>query len=951
MVLGRLRKTWVVLALGLGAACSCNDKPAPCGCEGGVCLEDGSCPPEVVDECTVPCPANLVCEGASCREEACVDVACPQGEACAAGQCLPVDCATGKCLPGQVCANGSCADATCVATNCGQDACSYGLCVPKSCGGTTCPAGFACGADGRCVGTLCLGVSCPEGKACVDGQCVPKSCGGVTCAEGQGCFEGSCTTSGCTGAVCGAGEVCVSGACQKKNCGALECPPTTFCLGGECASLSCANVSCTPGTRCANGQCLSETCGGASCGEEEVCLASACRDALCVGLVCPQGQVCKSGACTTMADRDGDGMLDRYDNCPDAFNPSQVDTDHDFAGAACDCDDSSAQAYPGHAEMCSDGKDNDCDGLRDCADPDCATACSTDAGPDAGVDGGACPPADAGSVTDSGLGDGGSLPWHWEAVCELPRPPPPPPTLLDGVFVAGPTDVWVRRGAEVSRWNGSSLNAVEGPLPRWGAAADDLWAPLGTDLAHWNGTTWTRESVWPLCGSGPAVADVHGSSSSDVWAVGDKLVARWNGASWSVAPTLVQAKWTGVWAFAPTEAWVVGPDAKWPSLRWNGSVWLPTAQPHSLPLSSGAPPSVFGATPSEVWVGTAGVFGSSATDAWSYVSGQPAQHWNGGTWTAQGAAITSAHGRGSEVWAVQGLEVLRWNGSGWENRHTVVLPPPPDAGAECPSLYGLWGSPGGSLWSVSGYATAFEWDAGRPVDHAITYDEMWTQYGVAGTSPTDVWVLLYFNAHHWNGAAWEAYAHNGYSRAIWARTPTDAWMAGMVGQTHQWNGSAWVVRSSGNWSQDLRGVWGASATDVWAVGTENASGALNHWNGSAWTSTSFGTDWWGVWGFGASDVWVVGAGEVARFNGTSWSLVAPPTTGRMVRVRGTSSSDVWVDTGQYEFNESPGTFDGRVYRWNGAAWADLGGVSTGLEVFGPTDAWMATESGLYRFVP
>jgi hypothetical protein len=35
-------------------------------------------------------------------------------------------------------------------------------------------------------------------------------------------------------------------------------------------------------------------------------------------------------------DRDGDGILNAHDNCPDAYNPDQRDTDHDSQGDACD---------------------------------------------------------------------------------------------------------------------------------------------------------------------------------------------------------------------------------------------------------------------------------------------------------------------------------------------------------------------------------------------------------------------------------------------------------------------------------------------------------------------------------------------------------------------------------------------------------------------------------------
>ncbi len=43
-----------------------------------------------------------------------------------------------------------------------------------------------------------------------------------------------------------------------------------------------------------------------------------------------------SGTSTSVADRDGDGVPDDQDNCPDVYNPSQADSDHDGEGDACE---------------------------------------------------------------------------------------------------------------------------------------------------------------------------------------------------------------------------------------------------------------------------------------------------------------------------------------------------------------------------------------------------------------------------------------------------------------------------------------------------------------------------------------------------------------------------------------------------------------------------------------
>ena len=51
--------------------------------------------------------------------------------------------------------------------------------------------------------------------------------------------------------------------------------------------------------------------------------------------------------------------------CPDADNDGFIAS---YCGGT-DCDDTMNTVYPGAPELCTDGKDNDCNGLKDCADP------------------------------------------------------------------------------------------------------------------------------------------------------------------------------------------------------------------------------------------------------------------------------------------------------------------------------------------------------------------------------------------------------------------------------------------------------------------------------------------------------------------------------------------------------------------------------------------------------
>ena len=75
----------------------------------------------------------------------------------------------------------------------------------------------------------------------------------------------------------------------------------------------------------------------------------------------------------------------------DPHQPLKVlcDADNDgYESSLCggnDCDDNDAAVHPVAAEICGDGKDNDCNGLTDAEDPMCS-AVDDDADDDAGDD-------------------------------------------------------------------------------------------------------------------------------------------------------------------------------------------------------------------------------------------------------------------------------------------------------------------------------------------------------------------------------------------------------------------------------------------------------------------------------------------------------------------------------------------------------------------------------------
>jgi hypothetical protein len=104
--------------------------------------------------------------------------------------------------------------------------------------------------------------------------------------------------------------------------------------------------------------------------------------------------------CTDGIDNDGNGLTDGDDpnavDCPAACTDQDKDgyfVEGDACGTLADFDDNNSSAYPGATENCTDGIDNDGNGLTDSADPDavdCPVACTDNDMDGFSIEGGEC---------------------------------------------------------------------------------------------------------------------------------------------------------------------------------------------------------------------------------------------------------------------------------------------------------------------------------------------------------------------------------------------------------------------------------------------------------------------------------------------------------------------------------------------------------------------------------
>ncbi|HWQ99509.1 MAG TPA: putative metal-binding motif-containing protein [Candidatus Methylomirabilis sp.] len=179
-----------------------------------------------------------------------------------------------------------------------------------------------CSANGDSYG-LCVGCTGTDG--------------GMGGAGGAGGSSGSGGSAGTSGSGGSGSQVCVPG---KQ----IACP----CIGGAQGAQVCA----PDGLYFLPCQCPGGTGGGGAGGSSGAG---------------------GSGGSGPVSDPDGDGWITGFDNCPNTFNPLQLDLDGDGLGNACDmdadndgslfgsdCNDLNAAVHPGAVELC-DGLDNDCD--------------------------------------------------------------------------------------------------------------------------------------------------------------------------------------------------------------------------------------------------------------------------------------------------------------------------------------------------------------------------------------------------------------------------------------------------------------------------------------------------------------------------------------------------------------------------------------------------------------
>lgn len=118
----------------------------------------------------------------------------------------------------------------------------------------------------------------------------------------------------------------------------------------------------------------------------------------------------------------------------------------------------------------------------------------------------------------------------------------------------------------------------------------------------------------------------------------------------------------------------------------------------------------------------------------------------------------------------------------------------------------------------------------------------------------------------------------------------------------------------------LQAFWAVTSQDIWGVGN---SGTIIHFDGTSWSvvapPTGFMFDLNGIWGSSANDLWAVGqAGSLLHYDGDKWKEQVSPTGQTLFGVWGLGPQEVYAAGDSLTAGSQ-----GAVLRYNGTSWTSI----------------------------
>ncbi|XP_076585560.1 teneurin-3 isoform X1 [Chaetodon auriga] len=289
--------------------------------------------------------------------------------------------------------------------NChGNGDCLSGLChcfpgfLGPDCSRAACPV--LCSGNGQYSRGRCQCYSGWKGTECdvPANQCIDIHCGGHgicimgACICNTGYKGDNCEEVDCIDPSCSAHGVCIHGECHcQPGWGGASCEIAKAMCPDQCSGHGTYNAetsTCTCDQNWAGTDCSLEVC-EVECGNHGVCYGGVCRceegwtgtvcDQKACHPLCSKNGVCKEGKCECDQGWTGEHCNIAHnpdvrvkEGCPGLCNNNGRCT-LEASGWHCICQSGwrGAGCHVAMETLCTDGKDNEGDGLADCMDPDC----------------------------------------------------------------------------------------------------------------------------------------------------------------------------------------------------------------------------------------------------------------------------------------------------------------------------------------------------------------------------------------------------------------------------------------------------------------------------------------------------------------------------------------------------------------------------------------------------
>ncbi|XP_040892180.1 teneurin-3-like [Toxotes jaculatrix] len=280
--------------------------------------------------------------------------------------------------------------------NChGNGDCLSGIChcfpgfLGPDCSRAACPV--LCSGNGQYSRGRCQCYSGWKGTECdvPTNQCIDIHCGGHgiciigACICNTGYKGDNCEEVDCIDPSCSAHGVCIHGECHcQPGWGGASCEIAKAMCPDQCSghgTYVAETSTCTCDQNWTGPDCSLEVC-EVDCGSHGVCFGGVCRceegwtgtlcDQKACHPLCSKNGVCKEGKCE--CDQGWTGEHCNIEGCPGLCNNNGRCT-LEASGWHCICQSGwrGAGCHVAMETLCTDGKDNEGDGLADCMDPDC----------------------------------------------------------------------------------------------------------------------------------------------------------------------------------------------------------------------------------------------------------------------------------------------------------------------------------------------------------------------------------------------------------------------------------------------------------------------------------------------------------------------------------------------------------------------------------------------------